>query len=40
MSCITFTDNGRLVGLPEYFANDTTEGLLYVSDPAWIGRRR
>ena len=34
---VTFTDGRRLFGWPEYYSNDTTEGLLYVSDPAWIG---
>ena len=33
---VTFTDGRRLFGWPEYYSNDTTEGLLYVSDPAWI----
>ena len=34
---VTFTDGRRLFGWPEYYSNDTTEGLLYISDPAWIG---
>ena len=34
---VTFVDGRRLFGWPEYYSNDTTEGLLYVSDPAWIG---
>ena len=34
---VTFADGRRLLGWPEYYSNDTTEGLLYVSDPAWIG---
>ena len=34
---VTFADGRRLFGWPEYYSNDTTEGLLYVSDPAWIG---
>ena len=34
---VTFADGRRLIGWPEYCSNDTTEGLLYVSDPAWIG---
>ena len=33
---VTFTDGRRLFGWPEYYSNDTTEGLLYISDPAWI----
>lgn len=33
---VTFTDGRRLFGWPEYYSNDTMEGLLYVSDPAWI----
>ena len=34
---VTFADGRRLFGWPEYYSNDTTEGLLYISDPAWIG---
>ena len=34
---VTFADGRRLFGWPEYYSNDTTEGLLYVSDPARIG---
>ena len=34
---VTFTDGRRLFGWPEYYSNDTAEGLLYISDPAWIG---
>lgn len=34
---VTFTDGRRLFGWPEYYSNDTTEGLLYIGDPAWIG---
>ncbi len=34
---VTFTDGRRLFGWPEYYSNDTTEGLLYVSRAAWIG---
>lgn len=34
---VTFADGRRLFGWPEYYSNDTSEGLLYVSDPAWIG---
>ena len=33
---VTLTDGRRLFGWPEYYSNDTTEGLLYISDPAWI----
>ena len=33
---VTFTDGRRLFGWPEYYSNDTAEGLLYISDPAWI----
>ena len=34
---VTFTDGRRLFGWPEYYSNDTTEGLLYISRAAWIG---
>ena len=34
---VTFADGRRLFGWPEYYSNDTTEGLLYVSNAAWIG---
>ena len=34
---VTFADGRRLFGWPECYSNDTTEGLLYVSDPAWTG---
>ncbi len=34
---VTFADGRRLFGWPEYYSNDTDEGLLYVSDPAWVG---
>ena len=31
------TADGRLLcGWPEYYSNDTAEGLLYISDPAWV----
>ena len=33
---VTFTDGRRLFGWPEYYSNDTAEGLLYISDPAWV----
>lgn len=34
---VTFADGRRLFGWPEYYSNDTTEGLLYVSRAAWVG---
>ncbi len=33
---VAFTDGRRLFGWPEYYSNDTTERLLYISDPAWV----
>lgn len=33
---VTFTDERRLFGWPEYYSNDMDEGLIYVSNPSWI----
>jgi len=33
---VTLTDGRRLFGWPQYYSNDSEEGLIYLFEPAWI----